>query len=51
VREPSSIVDLHLGVKINPAAGCAGRGDREEKREDLLAKSTDRTVCFHINIL
>jgi hypothetical protein len=36
-------------VKINPAVGCIGRGDREEERErNLLAKSTDRTVCFHL---
>jgi hypothetical protein len=40
-----------MGANIDPAAGCAGRGDREEKREDLLAKSADRIVCFHLNIL
>jgi hypothetical protein len=40
-------VDLQLGVKINPAAGCIGRGEKERER-DLQAKCTDRTVCFHL---
>jgi hypothetical protein len=39
-------------VNINPAAGCAGKGEgirrEERKREDMLAKSVDRTVCFHL---
>jgi hypothetical protein len=37
-------------VKINPAVGCAGKGEerKRRKREDLLAKSVDRTVCFHL---
>jgi hypothetical protein len=34
-------------MKINPAAGCAGRGEREGER-DLQAKSAYRIVCFHI---
>jgi hypothetical protein len=36
-------------VKINPAAGCARRGEKEREEErDLQAKSADRTVYFHI---
>jgi len=34
-------------VKINPAAGCAGRGEKEKER-DLQVKSGDRIVCFHL---
>jgi hypothetical protein len=41
-------MDLQLGVKINPAVGCTGRGDKEEEREGSAAKCTDRTVCFHL---
>jgi hypothetical protein len=32
-------------VKINPAAGCVGR---EEKERISIAKCTDRTVFFHL---
>jgi hypothetical protein len=37
-------------VKINPVAGFTGKGEREKerKREDLQAKSVDRTVSFHL---
>jgi len=36
-------------VKINPVAGCVGRGDKErEKERDIQAKSVDITVCFPI---
>jgi hypothetical protein len=48
--EKSILYDLQLGVKINPATGCAGKGEREEerKREYLQDKSTYRTVIFHL---
>jgi len=42
------ILGLQLGVKIDPAARCIGRGNKEEEREGFAAKSTDRTVYFHI---
>jgi hypothetical protein len=42
------ILDLQLGVKINSAAGCTGRGNREEEREGYATKCAYRTVCFHI---
>jgi hypothetical protein len=37
-----------MGVKINPSVGCTGRGEieRREKREDLLAKSTDQNCML-----
>jgi hypothetical protein len=35
-------MDLQLGAKINPTAGCAGRG------RDMQAKCTDRNVCFYL---
>jgi hypothetical protein len=44
----SCILDLQLGAKINPAAGCAGRGNKEKEREGSAAKCADRTVCFHL---
>jgi hypothetical protein len=48
VVEHSCILDLQLSAKINPAAGCIGRGNKEEEREGSAAKCTDRTVCFHL---
>jgi hypothetical protein len=39
-------------VKINPAAGCAGRGEKERRREeDLLAKSADKNCMLYLNII
>jgi hypothetical protein len=29
--------DLQLGEKINPAARCIGRGDREERKREISA--------------
>jgi hypothetical protein len=31
------ILDLQLGAKINPAAGCTGRGEREKERERIYS--------------
>jgi hypothetical protein len=45
------LYDLQLGAKINPASGCAGREDREKRREkerEIFKLSADRTVCFHL---
>jgi hypothetical protein len=46
VVENSCILDLQLGVKINPATGCTGRGNKEEEREGSAAKCTDITIFF-----
>jgi hypothetical protein len=48
VIEHSCILDLQLHVKINPAAGCTGRGDREEEREGYASKCANRTICLHL---
>jgi hypothetical protein len=48
VVEHSCILDLQLGAKINPAAGCAGRGNKEEEIEGYAAKCAYTTVCFHL---
>jgi hypothetical protein len=29
--------DLQLSEKINPIAGCTGRGDREERKREISA--------------
>jgi hypothetical protein len=42
---------LQLGVKINPIAGCQEGRDREKKKEDLLAESTDKNYMLHLNTL
>jgi hypothetical protein len=45
------LYNLHLGAKINPAVRCAGREDREKRREkerEICKLSVDRTVCFHL---
>jgi hypothetical protein len=42
------ILDLQLGAKINPGAGCAGRGEKEKERKRSAAKCEDRTICFHL---
>jgi hypothetical protein len=41
-------MDLQLGAKINPAVGCAGREEKERKRERSTTKCADITICFHI---
>ena len=41
-------MDLQLGVKIKPAVGCVGRGDKERKREISTTNCADRIVCFHL---
>jgi hypothetical protein len=47
--ERSLVVISSVGCEDHPAVGCAGKGEREKrKREDMLAKSANRTVCFHI---
>jgi hypothetical protein len=48
VVEQSCTLDLQLGAKINPAARCVGRGNREEEREGPTAKCKDRIVSFHL---
>jgi hypothetical protein len=35
-------------VKINPAVGCVGKGEKEEEREGFVAKCANRTICFHL---
>jgi hypothetical protein len=38
-----------LVVKINPAAGCAGKGDIEKReRERCKLREIDRNVSFHL---
>jgi hypothetical protein len=37
-----------MGAKINPAAGCARKGEKEEEREGYEAKCIDITICFHV---
>jgi hypothetical protein len=41
-------VDLQLGVKINPAAGCTWGGRERGRDRYLQAKCIDRAVCFHL---
>jgi hypothetical protein len=49
IERDSMLQDLHLGAKINPLAGCTGRGEKEREEERYLQdKSTDRIVCFSI---
>jgi hypothetical protein len=46
----SCIVRSSAGCEDQPSSwvGREGREREERKREDLLAKSADRTVCFHL---
>jgi hypothetical protein len=46
VVEKSCILDLQLGAKINPPAGCIGRGNKEEEREGSTTKCADRTRFY-----
>jgi hypothetical protein len=50
--EPSGIVRSSAGCEDQPCSWVHREGrDREEKREDLLAKSTDKNCMLHLNIL
>jgi hypothetical protein len=52
VGEPSGIVRSSVGCEGQPYSWVCREGrEREEKREDLLAKSTDKNCMFHLNIL
>jgi hypothetical protein len=44
------IVTYSAGCKDQPYSWVRreGRKREERKREDLLAKSADRTICFHL---
>jgi hypothetical protein len=41
-------LDLQLGAKINPAAGCAGRGEIKRKREKDLQLSAQIELYIFI---
>jgi hypothetical protein len=35
-----------VGVKINPAAGCAGRGDKEKREKDMQLSAQIELYVF-----
>jgi hypothetical protein len=52
VREPSGIVRSLAGCEDQPCSWVCREGrEREEKKEDLLAKSTEKNYMLHLNIL
>jgi hypothetical protein len=46
VREPSGIVRSSAGCEDRPCSWVRREGEREEKREDLLAKSADKNCML-----
>jgi hypothetical protein len=52
VREPSGIVRSSIGCEDQPCSWVCKEGrEREEKKEDLLAKRTYKKCMLHLNIL
>jgi hypothetical protein len=52
VGDPSGIVISSAGCKGQPCSWVHREGrEREEKREDMLAKSADKNYMLHLNIL
>jgi hypothetical protein len=50
--EPSGIVRSSAGCEDQPCSWVHREGrDREKKKEDLLAESTDKNCMLHLNIL
>jgi hypothetical protein len=50
VERKVCVVRSSAGCEDQPCSWVCreGRKREERKREDMLAKSTDRTVCFHL---